>query len=150
MIAAFGGTAPLLAATFVGAGHPMYVAVYMTVIVALCLIVYFTLPETGNRGERATVAPTDPEVLEGRARGLQDSVGREPGEAFPVEASFSSTERAANRPLVSSHHLLTLNGSWPNSGRPFWKMSFRWRAKRFIGRRVGVETAGQRRSYRWK
>ena len=43
----------------------MYVAIYMTVVVALCLIVYFTLPETGNRGERVTVAPTDPEVLEG-------------------------------------------------------------------------------------
>ena len=66
MIAVFGGTAPLLAATFVGAGHPMYVANYMTVVVALCLIVYFTLPETGNRGERVTVASTDPEVLEGK------------------------------------------------------------------------------------
>jgi MFS family permease len=65
VIAVFGGTAPLLAATFVGAGHPMYVAIYMTVVVALCLIVYLTLPETGNRGERVTVAPTDPEVLEG-------------------------------------------------------------------------------------
>jgi MFS family permease len=65
VIAVFGGTAPLIAATFVGAGHPMYVAIYMTVVVALCLIVYFTLPETGNRGQRATVAPTDPEVLEG-------------------------------------------------------------------------------------
>jgi MHS family alpha-ketoglutarate permease-like MFS transporter len=42
----------------------MYVAIYMTVIIALCLIVYFTLPETGSR-ERATVALTDPEVLEG-------------------------------------------------------------------------------------
>jgi MFS transporter, MHS family, alpha-ketoglutarate permease len=37
----------------------------MTVIVALCLVVYTTLPETGDRGDRATVAPTDPEVLEG-------------------------------------------------------------------------------------
>ena len=43
----------------------MYVAIYMTVIVALCLAVYFTLPETGDRGDRATVAPADPEVLEG-------------------------------------------------------------------------------------
>jgi hypothetical protein len=43
----------------------MYVAIYMTVIIALCLIVYFTLPETGSR-KRATVALTDPEVLEGR------------------------------------------------------------------------------------
>lgn len=64
VIAALGGTAPLIAAAFVGAGHPMYVAIYMTVIIALCLIVYFTLPETGSR-KRATVALTDPEVLEG-------------------------------------------------------------------------------------
>jgi MFS transporter, MHS family, alpha-ketoglutarate permease len=65
VIAVFGGTAPLIAAAFVGAGHPMYVAIYMTVIVALCLIVYFTLPETGSRTERATVALTDTEVLKG-------------------------------------------------------------------------------------
>ena len=65
VIAVFGGTAPLIAAAFVGAGHPMYVAIYMTVIVALCLAVYTTLPETGDRGNRATVAPSDPEVLEG-------------------------------------------------------------------------------------
>jgi MFS transporter, MHS family, alpha-ketoglutarate permease len=65
VIAVLGGTAPLIAAAFVGAGHPMYVAIYMIVIIALCLIVYFTLPETGSRAERATVAPSDPEVLEG-------------------------------------------------------------------------------------
>jgi MHS family alpha-ketoglutarate permease-like MFS transporter len=65
VIAVFGGTAPLIAAAFVGAGHPMYVAIYMIVIVALCLIVYFTLPETGSRTTRATVALIDPEVLEG-------------------------------------------------------------------------------------
>jgi MFS family permease len=65
VIAVFGGTAPLIAAAFVGAGHPMWVAIYMIVIVALCLIVYFTLPETGSKTQRATVALTDPEVLEG-------------------------------------------------------------------------------------
>jgi MHS family alpha-ketoglutarate permease-like MFS transporter len=65
VIAVFGGTAPLVAAAFVGAGQPMLVAVYMIVVVALCLVVYFTLPETGNRGDRATVALSDPEVLEG-------------------------------------------------------------------------------------
>src|SRR6478752_7490757 len=65
VIAVFGGTAPLIAAAFVGAGHPTYVAIYMIVIVALCLIVYFTLPETGSRTERATVALTDTEVLQG-------------------------------------------------------------------------------------
>jgi hypothetical protein len=54
-----------ISAAFVGAGHPMYVAVYMIAIVALSLIVYFTLPETGSRARRATVAPADPEVLEG-------------------------------------------------------------------------------------
>src|SRR6185437_38133 len=64
VIAILGGTAPLIAAAFVGARHPMYVAIYMTVIVALCLVVSFTLPETGSR-KRATVALTDPEVLEG-------------------------------------------------------------------------------------
>ena len=65
VIAVFGGTAPLIAAAFVGAGQPMLVAVYMIVIVALCLVVYFTLPETGNRGNRPTVALADPEVVEG-------------------------------------------------------------------------------------
>ncbi|WP_275779121.1 MFS transporter [Paenarthrobacter sp. Y-19] len=65
VIAVFGGTAPLIAAAFVGAGQPMLVAVYMIVVVALCLVVYFTLPETGNRGDRSTVALADPEVLEG-------------------------------------------------------------------------------------
>lgn len=59
VIAVFGGTAPLIAAAFVGAGHPMWVAVYMIVVVALCLIVYFTLPETGSRAPRATVSATD-------------------------------------------------------------------------------------------
>ena len=65
VIAVFGGTAPLIAAAFVGAGQPMYVAVYMIAIVPLCLIVYFTLPETGSRAGRATVALSDSEVLEG-------------------------------------------------------------------------------------
>ncbi|MCQ9164008.1 MFS transporter [Arthrobacter sp. STN4] len=65
VIAVFGGTAPLIAAAFVGAGHPMFVAIYMIAIVALCLIAYFTLPETGSRAGRATVAPADPEVLQG-------------------------------------------------------------------------------------
>jgi MHS family alpha-ketoglutarate permease-like MFS transporter len=65
VIAVFGGTAPLVAAAFVGSGHPMYVAIYMIVIVAVCLAVYFTLPETGSRVERATVSLRDPEVVEG-------------------------------------------------------------------------------------
>ncbi|MDH6622899.1 MHS family alpha-ketoglutarate permease-like MFS transporter [Streptomyces sp. LBL] len=59
VIAVFGGTAPLIAAAFVGAGRPMYVAIYMSVIVALCLIVYFTLPETGSRAPREIVSATD-------------------------------------------------------------------------------------------
>jgi MHS family alpha-ketoglutarate permease-like MFS transporter len=65
VIAAFGGTAPLIAAAFVGAGHPMHVAIYMIVVVALCLVVYVTLPETGSRTPRSTVALSDQEVLEG-------------------------------------------------------------------------------------
>lgn len=60
VIALFGGTAPLIASAFVGAGRPMYVAIYMIVIVALCLIVYFTLPETGSRAPREIVSATDP------------------------------------------------------------------------------------------
>ncbi|MGH3262136.1 MAG: hypothetical protein ACRDNS_09095, partial [Trebonia sp.] len=56
--------APLIAAAFVGAGHPGYVAVYMIVVVAVCLAVYFTLPETGSK-TRATVALKEPEVVEG-------------------------------------------------------------------------------------
>ena len=31
----------------------------MIAIVALCLIVYMTLPETGSRAQRASVAPTE-------------------------------------------------------------------------------------------
>ncbi|NQX18291.1 MFS transporter [Rathayibacter sp. VKM Ac-2857] len=59
VIAVFGGTAPLIAAAFVGAGQPMLVAVYMIVVVALCLIVYFTLPETGSRASRNSAAQSD-------------------------------------------------------------------------------------------
>jgi MHS family alpha-ketoglutarate permease-like MFS transporter len=59
VIAVFGGTAPLIAAAFVGAGQPMLVAVYMIVVVGLCLAVYFTLPETGSRAPGATVSATD-------------------------------------------------------------------------------------------
>jgi MFS transporter, MHS family, alpha-ketoglutarate permease len=65
VIATLGGTAPLIATLFVDAGHPTWVAIYMSVIVALCLIVYFTLPETGSKTQRATVAQDDPTVLEG-------------------------------------------------------------------------------------
>ena len=65
VIAIFGGTAPLVAAAFVGAGHPMWVAIYMIVIVFLCLLVYFTLPETGSKTQRATVGLHDREVIEG-------------------------------------------------------------------------------------
>ena len=64
-LATLGGTAPLIATLFVDAVHPTWVAIYMIVIVALCLIVYFTLPETGSRTRRATVALNDLEVLEG-------------------------------------------------------------------------------------
>ncbi|MCX4647084.1 MFS transporter [Streptomyces sp. NBC_01446] len=59
VIAALGGTAPLIASAFIEAGHPMGVAVYMTAIVLLCLIVYFTLPETGSAGTHTT-ATTPP------------------------------------------------------------------------------------------
>src|SRR3954454_21228302 len=65
VIAVFGGTAPLIAAALVGAGHPMYVAIYMIAIIAVCLAVYFTLPETGSKTLRATVALEDREVVEG-------------------------------------------------------------------------------------
>ncbi|ALG30347.1 MFS transporter [Glutamicibacter halophytocola] len=62
VIAIFGGTAPLIATAFVSAGHPMLVAVYMIVVVAICLGVYFTLPETGHRSERASVAVNSKEA----------------------------------------------------------------------------------------
>jgi MHS family alpha-ketoglutarate permease-like MFS transporter len=68
VIAIFGGTAPLIAAAFVGAGHPRYVAVYMIAIIAVCLAVYFTLPETGSKTLRATVALKDAEVVEGELK----------------------------------------------------------------------------------
>jgi MHS family alpha-ketoglutarate permease-like MFS transporter len=58
VIAVFGGTAPLIASAFVGAGRPMYVAIYMIVVVALCLIVYFTIPETGSRTPQKIVSTT--------------------------------------------------------------------------------------------
>ncbi|MDQ0259503.1 MFS transporter [Sinomonas atrocyanea] len=78
VIAVFGGTAPLIAAAFVGSGHPTYTAIYMIVIVALCLIVYITLPETGSRAPRATVALADREVLEGE--NLVAEIGSAPGQ----------------------------------------------------------------------
>jgi MHS family alpha-ketoglutarate permease-like MFS transporter len=65
VIAIFGGTAPLIAAAFVGAGHPTWVAFYMIAIVFLCLLVYFTLPETGSKSQRITVGLNDREVVEG-------------------------------------------------------------------------------------
>lgn len=68
VIAIFGGTAPLIAAAFVGAGHPTWVAFYMIIIVALCLAVYFTLPETGSKTQRTTVALQDQEVVEGELK----------------------------------------------------------------------------------
>jgi MHS family alpha-ketoglutarate permease-like MFS transporter len=37
----------------------------MIVIIAICLAVYFTLPETGSKTLRATVALEDSEVVEG-------------------------------------------------------------------------------------
>ena len=72
VIAILGGTAPLVAAAFVGAGHPMWVAIYMIVIVFLCLLVYFTLPETGSKTQRLTVAMDDREVIEGE---LEEAAG---------------------------------------------------------------------------
>ena len=54
-----------MAAAFVGAGHPTWVAIYMIVIVFLCLLVYFTLPETGSKTQRITVGLDDREVIEG-------------------------------------------------------------------------------------
>lgn len=67
-IAVFGGTAPLIAAAFVGSGNPRYVAFYMIGIIVVCLAVYFTLPETGSKTDRATVALNDPEVVEGELK----------------------------------------------------------------------------------
>jgi MHS family alpha-ketoglutarate permease-like MFS transporter len=60
----------------VGAGHPRWVALYMIAIIAVCLIVYFTLPETGSKTLRATVALDDPEVVEGELE--EASVGARP------------------------------------------------------------------------
>jgi len=51
----------------------MWVAIYMIIIVALCLIVYFTLPETGSKTMRDTVALNDAEVVEGE---LEEAAGR--------------------------------------------------------------------------
>ncbi|NQX13039.1 MFS transporter [Microbacteriaceae bacterium VKM Ac-2855] len=73
VIAVFGGTAPLIAAAFVGAGQPMLVAVYMIVVVAICLAVYFTLPETGSRAPQATVSVTDSiRVVAGEHADIED------------------------------------------------------------------------------
>jgi MFS transporter, MHS family, alpha-ketoglutarate permease len=78
VIAIFGGTAPLVAAAFVGAGHPMLVAVYMIVIVFLCLLVYLTLPETGSKTQRLTVAMDDREVIEGELEEVAGGSGTQP------------------------------------------------------------------------
>ncbi|PYY39706.1 MFS transporter [Curtobacterium sp. MCPF17_046] len=73
VIAIFGGTAPLIAAAFVGAGHPMLVAVYMIVIVAICLVVYFTIPETGSRNPQSTVSVTDSITVVDGKRAIADT-----------------------------------------------------------------------------
>ena len=89
VIAIFGGTAPLVAAAFVGAGHPMWVAIYMIVIVFLCLLVYFTLPETGSKTQRATVGLHDREVIEGE---LEEAGRREPHRTPPAHNPSTTTE----------------------------------------------------------
>lgn len=62
VIAALGGTAPLIASAFIDAGHPLGVAVYMTIVVLLCLVVYVTLPETGSAaGSGSTQGSTSKE-----------------------------------------------------------------------------------------
>ncbi|MEL4506013.1 MFS transporter [Luteococcus sp. H138] len=66
VIASLGGTAPAIAAAFVGAGHPLWVAWYMVGIVAICLVIYLTIPETGSRTGRATVALEDAELTQAR------------------------------------------------------------------------------------
>ena len=100
VIAIFGGTAPLIAAAFVGAGHPRYVAIYMIAIIAVCLAVYFTLPETGSKTLRATVALQDAEVVEGE---LKEASG-DPDEAFPVVgAACSPRARRSSSSRVASH-----------------------------------------------
>ncbi|MEV4643377.1 MFS transporter [Saccharopolyspora sp. NPDC049357] len=59
VIAVLGGTAPLIASAFVDAGHPLGVAVYMTVVVLLCLVVYVTLPETGTARTQDSTSKED-------------------------------------------------------------------------------------------
>lgn len=65
VIATLGGTAPLIATAFIDAGHPNWIALYMIAIVLICLLIYFTIPETGSKTPRATVALEDREVEEG-------------------------------------------------------------------------------------
>lgn len=79
VIAIFGGTAPLVAAAFIGAGHPMWVAIYMITIVSLCLLVYLTLPETGSKNQRLTVAVDDREVIEGELEEAGGASGAQHG-----------------------------------------------------------------------
>jgi MFS family permease len=77
VIAVFGGTAPLVAAAFVGAGQPMFVAYYMIAIVALSLIVYFTLPETGSKGRRNLMYRLSHTLIgQGNVAGLDSAVGQ--------------------------------------------------------------------------
>jgi MHS family alpha-ketoglutarate permease-like MFS transporter len=75
VIATLGGTPPLVAAAFVGAGHPTWVAFYMIAIVAVCLVIYFTLPETGSKTQRATVGLNDREVIEGELEEVAGASG---------------------------------------------------------------------------
>ena len=57
----------------VGAGHPTWVAIYMIVIVALCLIVYFTLPEDRQSDQAGHCSSRRPRGTGRReAGGLQD------------------------------------------------------------------------------
>ncbi|EFL27467.1 dicarboxylate MFS transporter [Streptomyces himastatinicus ATCC 53653] len=75
VIAALGGTAPLIASAFIEAGHPMGVAVYMTVIVLVCLIVYLTLPETGRSGTHTTTPPAAASDAENSSTCMESTEG---------------------------------------------------------------------------
>jgi 5,10-methylenetetrahydromethanopterin reductase len=95
----------------------------MIVIVAVCLAVYFTLPETGSKTLRATVALKDPEIVEGeltaRFRGGLEAVRTMPGGHAWAEV-IQKTPEVDRHFAIHDGHLMHLNeadqAAWGQGG----------------------------------
>ena len=96
VIAVFGGTAPLIAAAFVGAGHPMYVAIYMIVIVAALPHRLLHAPGDRQPGRARNRGSARPRGTGGRAPGLRHRACRGPDEALAVVGVLLLADESAS------------------------------------------------------